>query len=349
MSTFLTRPGLSRRALAGASAGLMVSAAVLGGSAATSAQATARATAKAGSVDTVHVVNTFGPRNEVFVESVVVDSRGTAYTSRTRWGRVNAGRIVAFTASGRKIAYGPRMALGATGLLTGVAVDGRDHLYVARVDVDPSKPSFVLRVTRTGVRRVATLPPDAFPNGLAFHRGRLYVGDSALGAVWRVDPSRQVRPSTPWLRHRLLRPAGPEELGVNGLAFWRDTLFAVNSSKGLLVSVGTGGDGRPAPRLVRRTHRLLTADGIDVDARGHLWVVTNGVGEFNESGTPPHGQRLLLMTRSGAIWDTTTDAPWMSYPTDVARGRAPATANRMLATNGAFYGGAPTLVSFRLR
>jgi hypothetical protein len=290
----------------------------------------------------------FGPRDSSFAESIAVDSRGSIFVSRTVWGQeTNHGSVVRVRPSGSKERFGPRFDLGATGMLVGVAVNRRDRVFVARYDFGETAGSEIVKVTARGMRTVATLPPGAWPNGLAFHRGALYVGDSALGGVWRFRPSAKVHElSRPWLHSPLLAPAEGESIGVNGLAFWGDRLFLVNYTRDSLVRVGVGRRGHAlTPHVVTRLARLHTADGIAFDRHGRLWVTVNGTGKF---GQPLHDQYLLRLSRRGAVQLAVKDATWMNYPTMVAVGRTPATAHRMYVADGAFNGGSPDLRSFHV-
>jgi sugar lactone lactonase YvrE len=292
------------------------------------------------------LVSRFGPRDTSFAESLAVDSRGSMYVSKTVWGQTtNHGSVVRVRTNGDAARFGPRFDLGATGMLVGVAVNSRDRVFVARYDFGGTARSQIVRVGANGSRTVATLPPGAWPNGLAFHRGALYVGDSARGDVWRFRPSATVQElNHPWLHSRLLEPATGQDIGVNGLAFWRNRLFLVNYTRNSLVRVGLGGDGQPlAPRVVTRGARLHTADGIAFDRHGRLWVTVNGTGEM---GKPLHGQALLRLDRRGRVQLAVTDADWMNYPTMIALGRTPTTMHRMYVTDGAFNGGSPDLRTF---
>jgi sugar lactone lactonase YvrE len=292
------------------------------------------------------LVSRFGSRDASFAESLAVDSHGRMYVSKTVWGQTtNRGSVVRVRTNGDAARFGPRFDLGATGMLVGIAVNSRDRVFVARYDFGGTAPSKIVRISANGSRTVATLPPGAWPNGLAFHRGALYVGDSALGHVWRFRPSAQVQElSRPWLHSRLLEPAPGQDIGVNGLAFWRDHLFLVNYTRNTLVRVGLDRDGRPlAPTVVTRGARLHTADGIAFDRHGRLWVTVNGTGEI---GKPLQGQALLRMDRRGRVQLAVTDAGWMNYPTMIAVGRTPTTAHRVYVTDGAFNGGSPDLRTF---
>lgn len=76
------------------------------------------------------------------------------------------------------------------GLATGLAFDAQGHLYVAEATLSDDPAPGVFRIDAKGApKRVVTLPPDSFPNGLAFHDGTLYISDSALGAVGAGIPA----------------------------------------------------------------------------------------------------------------------------------------------------------------
>lgn len=306
------------------------------------------AAAEAGSTPGQHttLVSRFGPRDASFAESLAVDSNGGMYVSKTVWGQTtNHGSVVRVGTNGDAARFGARFDLGATGMFVGVAVNSRDRVFVARYDFGGTARSQIVRVGANGSRTVATLPPGAWPNGLAFHRGALYVGDSARGDVWRFRPSAKMQElNRPWLHSRLLEPAKGQDIGVNGLAFWRERLFLVNYTRNSLVRVGLGRDGQPlAPKVVTRGARLHTADGIAFDRHGRLWVTVNGTGEV---GKPLHGQALLRLDRRGRVQLAVTDPGWMNYPTMIAVGRTPTTMHRMYVTDGAFNGGSPDLRTF---
>lgn len=289
------------------------------------------------------LVARFGPRDASFAESVALDARGNAYVSLTVWGSdANTGRVVRVRPSGEQARFGPRFALGPTRMLTGVTVDRAGRVYVVEADFAGERGSRVVLLTAAGARTVATFPAGAWPNGLVAHRGRLYASDSSLGAVWRMrstGPAQTLH--RPWWRSAALRPAPGEDIGANGLAFWRSRLYVVNSSRHSLVRVelGPGGTARRGA-VVTRDAALLTADGLVADRRGRLWVTVNGVGR---PGHTPHDQRLLQLSRSGDVQGSMTDAAWMNYPTMAVPGRTSARADHLYVLDGAFYGGTPDL------
>ncbi|QCD53606.1 hypothetical protein CEB94_00740 [Streptomyces hawaiiensis] len=97
-------------------------------------------------------------------------------------------------------------------------------------------------------QRVAALPADSGPNGLAVDAaGRtLYIADSLRGTIWSVPVSGGS--ATPWLTDPALAPVPTEALpiGANGLRFHNGALWISNFNKGTLLrnpvtATGTAG------------------------------------------------------------------------------------------------------------
>ncbi len=98
--------------------------------------------------------------------------------------------------------------------------------------------------------RVAALPADGLPNGLALdeHHHRLYIADSVRGEILTVrtaggDP-------TTWSAAPELAAAG--FLGVNGLKIHRGALWATNLDRGTVLRIPFGPGGRPDRSAPRR-------------------------------------------------------------------------------------------------
>ncbi len=102
--------------------------------------------------------------------------------------------------------------------------------------------------------RIAALPADGLPNGLALNAGThtLYVTDSVLGTIWSV-PTTGGTP-TAWSTAPELASAG--FLGANGLKIHRGALWATNLDKGTILRIpirhdGRAGSVRPRPPVCR--------------------------------------------------------------------------------------------------
>ncbi|CAM5714268.1 hypothetical protein SALBM311S_01380 [Streptomyces alboniger] len=97
-------------------------------------------------------------------------------------------------------------------------------------------------------QRVAALPADSGPNGLAVDAaGRtLYIADSLKGTIWSVPVSGGS--ATPWLTDAALAPVPTEALpiGANGLRFHNGALWVSNFNKGTLLAYRSPPPAHPA-------------------------------------------------------------------------------------------------------
>ncbi|MGZ4198609.1 MAG: SMP-30/gluconolactonase/LRE family protein [Thermoleophilia bacterium] len=280
------------------------------------------------------VVATFPPGdNGAFCESLAADRTGHLFASVTVWGTTaNTGQIWRIAANGRKTLVATAD-LGATGMLSGLAFDARGRLFVGWVDfADPSVATpGVARLAGETLTRVVTLPGTSFPNGLAFHDGRLYVSDSAIGAIWRLHPGHAQAPARPWLQNDLLLP-GANGLGANGIAFRHDRLTVAVSDAGRVVQVRVRANGSAgAPVVVAEKPELASVDGIAYDVRGGLWLVTNANG-------------LMRLGPKGGLSHVASDPGWLDYPTQPVFGTTPATRTLLYIANGSFDNGTPNVL-----
>ncbi len=266
------------------------------------------------------VITTFSQGD--FPESLAVDAHGNLYTSL---GFI--GEVVKVTPGGQQQ---PLASLDVgDGLITGLAFDSAGNLYVADATFQAAPtPPGIFRIGAHGVAvRVATLPASSFPNGLAFHDGRLYVSDSSLGAIWQLTPGGQ---ATIWVQDPLLAPQN--NIGANGVAFWHDSLYVSVADSGTIVRVPLGADGRPgAPVVVARAGLLKTADGIAFDVRGNLYITVND-------------DRLMRLAPNGVLTELAAKKNGLAYPTMPAFGVTPGTRTTLYISNGALNGGTPDIV-----
>jgi sugar lactone lactonase YvrE len=299
------------------------------------------------------------PPDGQFAESMAVDSHGTIWTTNTVTGPAidpeaglyepNVGEVWRIKPDGcaTRVWHGE---ITPYAQMMGVAIDARDRVYVAISDFsllfgleEPQYGSGVFRLDGHHLARVVSLGGETFPNALAIHQGKLYVTDSALGAVWRVSLSAlPASPTKPWLQDELLMP-GDNGLGINGVAFLGDCLYAVVYDWGRVVRVPIRADGSAGTvRLLCQDSRLVNGDGIAFDVLGRLWVVTNG------SENTPDGS-IWRVSRNGSIIAIADDPGWLNYPTTLAFGRTWCTADKLYVLNGAYWdfldGSAPDLIS----
>jgi sugar lactone lactonase YvrE len=287
-----------------------------------------------------------------FLEGLAADSHGKLFGSLTKWGYAsedgaiaesNIGEVWRVAQNGNKHLVAT-MDLSPNAMLLGVAVDRGDRVYVATYDFgDPASiGSSIFRVgPGSAMTKVVALPQGAMPNGIAFHGGRLYITDSAFGAVWRVRPSGDVVTlDAPWFEDALLAGGDPTTdptktgIGANGLAFRGDRAYVSVADYGRIVRIPVRDDGSPgAPRVICERPKLVTADGIAFDALGRLWIATNA---GTTGGSP--GGALYRLSPSGALRQIADDPGWLNYPTMPVFGTTKSTLHTLFIANGAYWG-----------
>ncbi|MFF8910700.1 hypothetical protein [Streptomyces olivaceoviridis] len=152
--------------------------------------------------------------------------------------------------------------------------------------------------------RIAALPADGLPNGLALdeHHDRLYMADSALGKIYTV-PTTGGTPTT-WSAAPELASTG--FLGVNGLKIRRGALWATNLDRGTVVRIPFGPGGRPGPVQIRATG-LTGIDDFAFTGRG------------DEILAALDGPNKVVRIHPDGTWTTVlTGADGLQNPTSVA-------------------------------
>jgi sugar lactone lactonase YvrE len=120
-------------------------------------------------------------------------------------------------------------------------------------------------------RRVAALPPDSLPNGLALDRrtDRFYVADSALGRVWTI-PASGGQPQI-WSAAPELAPNG--FAGANGLKVHDGAVWVSNLDAGTILRIPVGVSGQAgAPQVVAQG--LGGVDDFAFTGRGNELLAT---------------------------------------------------------------------------
>ncbi|MEU7558978.1 hypothetical protein [Streptomyces eurythermus] len=143
--------------------------------------------------------------------------------------------------------------------------------------------------------RIAALPADGLPNGLALDRrsGMLYAADSVLGTVWRI-PTTGGTP-TKWADAPELAPAG--FLGANGIKIHKGAVWVSNLDKGTVLRIPITGRGTAGPVQTRATG-LVNIDDFDFTGAGDTLLAA--INADNEVAlVRPNGHTTVLTAADG--------------------------------------------------
>jgi sugar lactone lactonase YvrE len=153
-------------------------------------------------------------------------------------------------------------------------------------------------------RRIAALPADGLPNGLALdpRTHTLYVTDSVLGTIWSL-PTTGGTP-TAWSTTPELASAG--FLGANGLKIHNGAVWATNLDKGTVLRIPIRRDGRAGSVRTEATG----LPGIDDFAfTGHgdqLLAALNGPSEV--ALVQPDGSHSIVLNAADGLQNPTSIA-----------------------------------------
>lgn len=258
-----------------------------------------------------------------FVESVALDREGNVYASVTgkerarvwRLGKdgqtrdffvlpegYQAGNLVFDTQGTLYLTAGP------SGLSPRTATQARPSLW---------------RITPEGAgTMLAGFPAGANPNGITINdEGELFVADSNLGRMWRIDPV--AARAEVWLDHPLLKPSGTGLPGANGLKFFGSALYVSNSDTGNIIRIPVNASGKAGmPNIF--VSRLPT-DDFAFDERGNLYVTTH---LFNS---------VVRVTPRGVKTVLATEAQGVVGPSNAAFGVGPGASELYVVTDGGLF------------
>jgi hypothetical protein len=277
----------------------------------------------------VRVVASFNPAQGQNPENLVVAPDGTVYVT---W--LFAHAVAAIRPDGSQVVVSLP-----PGQATGIAVDpvAGGRLTVGLISQDPTTAGiWTIPLTafagHGAPSRPVALPPEAFPNGLAYAPdGTLYMADSARGLILKVPAGTSA--AVTWLSSSLLTPTGDAFdgvtlPGVNGLKVVRGQLYATNTARKLLLRIPIV-DGWPARPEVIRTG--LAFDDFIVSRNG---TVTAAVNISDE---------VVRFTGGGPVTVIADRAQGVENPSAVAFGPG----RRLFITSAAYFGSHPALVELR--
>ena len=173
----------------------------------------------------------------------------------------------------------------------------------------------------------AKLPQGAWPNGIAVGPDRqLYVADSALGVVWRIDPTSGVAARAidrDALRARRFIALAP---GANGLHFLGRELYVTVSDTAQVLKSTLGQDGRFGPLSIFAEG--IPGDDFAIDEEGTLYITTHPF------------DTIVRVTQRGERTVIANAAQGITGATDVVFGVLPGDRNTLyVATDGGAFAG----------
>jgi sugar lactone lactonase YvrE len=234
-------------------------------------------------------------------ESIQVDLQGIVYVSLARTGEIRKidpddgpqSTLAFLTAAPGNVC--PNRPGRAT--IAGIALDHEGNVYVGVIACD-AKDHGIWKVTPGGQQSlVANLPGNARPNGIAYHAGSLYVADSALARVWRVQ-AEGGSPAEIWTDDQFLQhpPSPPPVPGPNGLQIFHDEVYVSVSSRGHIVAFPIREDRSAGPGRVHVDE--IGVDDFAFDEKGNLYAMTN-FAQTVERVTPDGRVEILLKLADG--------------------------------------------------
>ena len=258
------------------------------------------ASASAAEVETITLFEHAVPETP---ESIQVDRHGIVYVSLARTGEIRKidpddgiqSTLAFLTAAPGNLC--PNRPGRAT--IAGIAFDHRGNVYVG-VNACDAKDHGIWKVTPDGEQSLfVNLPPEARANGIAYHGGLLYVADSAIGRVWRIDGDGQ-SPAELWTANLLLQhpPAPPTGIpAANGLQIFHDEVYVSVSTRAHIVAFPISADGSAGPGRVHVEE--FGVDDFAFDVKGNLYAMTNFTQTVER--VAPDGTREILL--SGGVLD----------------------------------------------
>ncbi|MET9889206.1 hypothetical protein ABZZ47_03150 [Streptomyces sp. NPDC006465] len=241
-------------------------------------------------------------------ENIALTPRGTAYVTFAQ-----ARQIAEVSPGGatRIVATLPEPADGGVHtpvlgfpLTSGIVRDHDGTLYFLYATGTPGLTG-VWRLRVGGEpQRIAALPADGLPNGLALDpRTRtLYVADSALGTVWSLP----IAGGTPTAWSTAPELASTGFLGANGLKVHKGAVWVTNLDRGTVLRIPIRHDGRAGAVRTKATG-LTGIDDFAFTGRGdQLLAALDGPSEV--ALVQPDGSRSTVLDSADGLQNPTSIA-----------------------------------------
>lgn len=151
--------------------------------------------------------------------------------------------------------------------------------------------------------RIAALPADGLPNGLALDQrtGRLYATDSVHGVIYRV-PAGGGR-ATVWADNAALQPT--TFAGANGIKLHNGAVWATNSDHGTVLRIPVTTRGTAGPVEVR-AEGISLIDDFTFTGRGDTLLAARNNNEVDL--VRPDGTHTVVLTADDGLQTPTSVA-----------------------------------------
>ena len=239
-------------------------------------------------------------------ENITVDHSGTAYLTFSF-----ARQVAQVTRTGklRVLTTLPAPARASTPLLGkafvgGIARAEDGTIYVTYATGTPDLTGIWALTPRGGQpHRIAALPADGLPNGLALdpRTGLLYATDSVHGVVYRV-PACGGDPVV-WARGDALQPSG--FAGANGLKIHNGAVWVGNLDKGTVLRIPITRGGAAGAIQVHATG-MLSIDDFAFTGRGDTLIAARDDNEVDL--IEPDGTHSAVLTAADGLQTPTSVA-----------------------------------------